>query len=186
MNIEEIKTPRLTLKLLPASNKNSRMALKFNEDNKSYFAPYESKKAPIYYTTLFQDNILDTEYKASLNKRYLRYYVFLNNKPDEIIGTVSFGNVMELPFCQANIGYRFHKDFTSMGYCTEACTYAINTAFAYLKLHRINAYIMEDNLSSIKVAEKLGFTYEGTCIQNIKIQDKWENHRLYSLINPLD
>ena len=179
---EIIETNRLVLRLL--DDRYALAVARFLNYNKDYFAPYEATKVPLYYTELYQRNVLDREYKASLNKEYLRYYVFQKDKPDKIIGTVSFGSLAPYPYLSCIIGYRFHKDYTCRGYAKEACTAAIEEAFKELNIHRINAYIMEDNIASIKVIEALGFHYEGTCLNNIKIQDKWESHRLYALINP--
>ena len=152
---EIIETNRLVLRLL--DDRYALAVARFLNYNKDYFAPYEATKVPLYYTELYQRNVLDREYKASLNKEYLRYYVFQKDKPDKIIGTVSFGSLAPYPYLSCIIGYRFHKDYTCRGYAKEACTAAI---------------------------DDLGFHYEGTCLNNIKIQDKWESHRLYALINP--
>ena len=179
---ESIETNRLVLRLLDDSY--ALAVARFLSYNKDYFAPYETTKVPIYYTEIYQRNILDKEYKASLNKQYLRYYVFEKDRPDKVIGTVSFGSLTPYPYSSCIIGYRFHKNYTCRGYAKEALTAAIKVAFDELPIHRINAYIMENNIPSIKVIEALGFHYEGTCTDIIKIQDKWESHRLYALINP--
>lgn len=178
----DITTDRLCLKIL--NEDYADIVASFLKKNKEFFEPYEAAKRPIYYTHLYQKNIVDQEYKASINKLYLRYYCFLKDDPYSIIGTVSFGNITPYPFCTCNIGYKFDKDYTGYGYAKEALTAAIQVAFPYLNMHRINAYIMENNKPSIKLIEGLGFKYEGTCEKNICIQNKWESHRLYSLINP--
>lgn len=179
-----LETKRLLLKLLDDSFCNE--VSDFLVKNKDFFAPFETIKNPIYYSPIFQKSVLDREYKASISKEYLRYYVLLKNEPDHIIGTVSFGNITPFPYCSCIIGYKFDEDYNGFGYATESITSAISTAFTYLNLHRINAYILPNNLPSIKLIERLGFNYEGLCESNIQVQGKWQSHRLYSLINPLN
>lgn len=180
--IETLETNRLVLRLL---DEHYALAVaRFLNYNKEYFAPYETSKPPLFYTEIYQRSVLAREYKASLNKEYLRYYVFEKDRPDKVIGTLSFGSITPYPYSSCIIGYRFHRDYTNRGYAKEALAAAINIAFTELPIHRINAYIMPSNIPSIKVIEALGFQYEGTCKDIIKIQDKWESHRLYALINP--
>ena len=176
-----IETSRLTLKLL--DEQYADMVSAFLSRNKDYFAPYETEKNPFFYSPMYQKNVLANEFSAAQNKQYLRYYVFLKGFSDTIIGTVSFGTLMPYPYSSCVIGYRFDEQYTGYGYATEAVRAAICEAFNYLPLHRINAYIMENNLPSIHLIENVGFHYEGTCESNIKIRGQWESHRLYALID---
>ncbi len=45
---------------------------------------------------------------------------------------------------------------------------------------------MPNNIGSIRVLEKAGFHKEGIAKQNIKINDRWENHQVLAMINPND
>lgn len=176
-----LETNRLYLKILDETYCNQ--VADFLVNNKEFFAPFETIKAPFFYSPMYQKNILDREFKASLNKEYLRYYVFLKTEPNKIIGTVSFGNIMSFPYCSATIGYRFDKAHTGCGYAAESLASAIPYAFSALKLHRICAYILPDNLPSIKLAERLGFTREGLCESNLNVNGVWKSHYQYSLVN---
>ncbi len=177
-----IETSHLTLKIL--NDEYADMVSDFISRNKEFFAPFETEKNPFFYSAMYQKNILSQEYTACCNKQYLRYYVFLKGFDNTIIGTVSFGSITPFPYSSCIIGYRFDYNYTGCGYATEAISAAINEAFDYLRLHRMNAFIMENNLPSIKLIERIGFHYEGTCESNIKIRGQWESHRLYALLNP--
>ena len=179
-----LETDRLFLKLLDGSHSN--MVSDFLCKNKDFFAPYETQKNPFFYTPMYQKNILDREYQASINKEYLRYYVFLKEDEQHIIGTISFGNIISFPYCSCNIGYRFDQSHTGFGYAREACIAAISYAFSYLRIHRISAFILEENLPSLHLIEALGFHYEGICEKNIIVNGGWKSHRQYALINPFD
>ncbi len=182
-NYYTLTTDRLILRILDGTYAMS--VLNFLEDGKHIFELYESSKTPLFYTYKFQEHILNSEYAAALKHQYIRYYIFEKENPDTIIGTVSFGNVLPDPYISCNIGYKMSPGFTSRGYCTEAISASINTAYEYLKMHRINAFVQEDNFASIRVLEKCGFSFEGKCIKNLRVNGKWTDHLLYGLINPL-
>jgi len=176
-----INTERLVLKILDGSQ--AYMVTEFLKRGSELFEKYESLKQPNYYTESYQRTVLDAEFAAMFNKRYLRYYVFKKNNPNLIIGTVSFGNVTDAPYNNSTIGYKFDPFFHNQGYAFEAISACIAPASEYLKLHRLMAYIMPENEASIKLIERLGFKREGLMEKSINIRGQWEDHFLYALLN---
>lgn len=61
----------------------------------------------------------------------------------------------------AEISYIFDADYCNKGYCTEACKKILNIGFNKLKLNKIYANTIENNYSSKRVLEKLGFKLVG-------------------------
>jgi ribosomal-protein-alanine N-acetyltransferase len=61
---------------------------------------------------------------------------------------------------ETEIGYRLIRSYWGQGYATEAAIAVCDYAFKQLGLSRLVAMIDPDNLASIRVAEKLGMTYE--------------------------
>lgn len=179
---KNVETKRLILKILDTSYTSE--VLHFLESNKNAFELYESAKSQIFYTHKFQEHIIKSEYEAATRCQYLRYYVFLKENPNEIIGTVSFGNVLPNPYISCNIGYKIAPKYHNKGYGFEAILACINLAYSYLNIHRINAFVQEMNISSIRILEKCGFKLEGKCIKNLNVNGVWTDHLLYGLINP--
>lgn len=62
----------------------------------------------------------------------------------------------------AEIAYHLSSEYWGMGFATEAVKEVTRFGFDELKLHRIQAMVMPDNISSIKVLKKVGFSEEGT------------------------
>ena len=60
------------------------------------------------------------------------------------------------------ISYIMDYDYCNKGYCTEACQRLLEIGFNELKLKYINANIVDENASSKRVLEKLGFIYQRT------------------------
>ena len=61
----------------------------------------------------------------------------------------------------AEVGYWLDAGFSGRGLATRAVSVALDWAFGPLGLRRIKLFALADNLPSIRVAERLGFTREG-------------------------
>lgn len=62
---------------------------------------------------------------------------------------------------EVDLGYRFMKKFWGKGYATESSKACLQYGFETLKLPRIIAKAMPENIGSIKVMQKLGMTFRG-------------------------
>ena len=69
------------------------------------------------------------------------------------MGTVRFNAISPV----AEIAYHLHPGFWGKGYMLEATTAAIEWAGANLRSDRIEAFIEDDNMRSIRLATRLGF-----------------------------
>lgn len=58
-----------------------------------------------------------------------------------------------------DLGYRFTRSSWGNGFATEAARAVIDYGFSVLGLHEIVAMALIDNTDSIRVIEKLGFTF---------------------------
>ncbi|MBN3490141.1 GNAT family N-acetyltransferase [Acholeplasma equirhinis] len=81
------------------------------------------------------------------------------------------------------IGWMIKKEFSSMGYATEAAKSLEDYAFSILKIHRLQALCHEKNYSSEKVMIKLGMIKEGQLRSVRKLNGKWNNMLIYSKLN---
>lgn len=96
-----------------------------------------------------------SRYQESLG---IRWGIALKGKSN-IIGTVGFNNYTKNH--RANLGYDLQKEYWNNGYITEALKAIIDFGFNNLEINRIEAEVMQGNIASEKVLEKLGFKNEG-------------------------
>jgi RimJ/RimL family protein N-acetyltransferase len=61
---------------------------------------------------------------------------------------------------EADLGYRFFKEHWGMGLATEAARAVLAYGFGTLGLKRIIAFADQENQASVRVLEKVGFTFE--------------------------
>jgi [ribosomal protein S5]-alanine N-acetyltransferase len=74
----------------------------------------------------------------------------------ELIGDCGLENMEDQ--AAAELGYDFRSEFWNQGYATEAASAVRDCAFDVLKLPRLISLIRVGNLSSKRVAEKVGMT----------------------------
>ena len=175
------ETQRLILKVLGPDYSSD--VLRFYQKDQELFEQYEADRSPNFYTEGHQRTILQLEYGLTLKLSQVRFYVFLKDAPETIIGTVCLYDISN-SYSRAEIGYKFSSDYHHKGYASEAVEKLIDVAFSELNLHRLCAHVQEDNISSIKLLIGLGFYQEGVCRDYLCLNGIWTNHLQYSLIAP--
>lgn len=174
-------TERLTLNILHPNDADKVLA--FYESNKEHFEPWEPERDPNFYTLPYQRLSLSIEYNLMLQSKLLRYWVFLKDSPQAIIGSINFYNIIKGSYYTCQLGYKFDCHHTGKGYALESIRAGMQILFSDQRIHRIEANIMPLNVRSVNLIEKLGFNYEGLSKSSIHINHKWEDHSRYAYIN---
>jgi RimJ/RimL family protein N-acetyltransferase len=83
------------------------------------------------------------------------------------------------------IGYRlFDAKLSGRGYVTEACGLLIDYLFNVHQYHRLELLSTPENVASIRVAQKCGFTAEGMMRQSFFINGRYQDVQIFSLLRP--
>jgi RimJ/RimL family protein N-acetyltransferase len=104
------------------------------------------------------------------------------NATDEIVGSIWF--FKSIPYFDGlEIGYTmFDPQQRRQGIMTEALSLCVDYLFQSTKIHRVQLIIAEENIASERVAQKCGFTYEGTARQAMFQRGRHQDMKLYSLL----
>lgn len=97
-----------------------------------------------------------------------------------IIGTIGFNNFIKNH--RANLGYDLQSKYWNNGYSTEAIKTIIEFGFKTLEINRIEAEVMQGNLASERVLDKIGFKNEGILRQWMFWNDKHYDMSMFSLL----
>ncbi len=116
--------------------------------------------------------------ELSAQNKAMRYTI-IEAKTNQILGSCGF-NTLDYENMKAEIGYDLDSTFWGKGYGTEAVSYLVDYAFEHLNFIRIEAKVEPENLNSIKVLQKLGFTFEGTLRKSEKSKDRFIDLNIYS------
>ncbi|MDI1256315.1 MAG: GNAT family protein [Flavobacterium sp.] len=114
------------------------------------------------------------------------YFLVVNLESKVVIGECGFHTWNRL-HRRAEIFYFLRNDADKrQGFMSEAVAKVLEYGFNELNIHRVQALVANDNLASIKLVQKFGFTFEGTAREDYFIDGKNEDSQCYSLVkNPL-
>jgi ribosomal-protein-alanine N-acetyltransferase len=170
--ITELHTERLHLRKMKVSDSSNLFKIWSDPDvtkfmNVSCFTNENQAKEMI--------NLLDD---LSRDSKAIRFSI-IKKESNEIIGSCGY-NSLDFENEKAEIGYDIAKSFWGRGYASEAISSLLDYGFSSLKLNRIEAKADPGNVNSIKLLQKLNFTFEGTLRQYEKIEGKFNDLNIYS------
>ncbi|WP_152655648.1 GNAT family N-acetyltransferase [Oceanobacillus sp. CFH 90083] len=171
---EELFTKRLVLRKIQTSD----AAALFNIWSDPAVAAFMNISA---FTSESQAvEMIDLLNELAETKQAIRYSVFdLHSK--EIIGSCGF-NAINAENARVEIGYDIAKAHWGNGYAPESVQALIDEAFINLGINRIEAKVEPANINSVKVLQKLRFTFEGTLRQYEKVKGNFVDIHMYSLL----
>ncbi|BBH18820.1 N-acetyltransferase [Paenibacillus baekrokdamisoli] len=170
--ITELHTERLHLRKMKVSDSSSLFKIWSDPDvtkfmNVSCLTNENQAKEMI---TLLDD--------LSQDRKAIRFSI-IKIETKEIIGSCGY-NSLDFENAKAEIGYDIAKSFWGRGYASEAIYSLLDYAFSSLKMNRIEAKVEPENVNSIKLLQKLNFTFEGTLRQYERVDGKFNDLKIYS------
>lgn len=150
--------------------------------NDEFFQKYSPTFSSDFYTLDSKLKAISNAIKAREGEKVYEFGIFLKDN-GKLIGDVSLFNISRGALQKCLIGYSLDKQYNGHGYTTEAVSLAVKYAFDELKLHRIEAGVMLNNIGSMRVLEKAGFHREGIEQKGVKINGQWEDHQIFAIIS---
>ena len=134
----------------------------------------------IFFLFSIELNFKNSNYLANMD----RAYSFLIFKTDDktLLGGINIGNVRRGVSQSASLGYWIGEKHSRNGYMKEALKLLIPSLFVDLRLNRIEAATLEENIASKNLLKKIGFKKEGVLRKYLKINGTWRDHILYGLL----
>ena len=99
----------------------------------------------------------------------------------QFVGKVAI-NTIHKSLNKCEIGYFLDEKFQGEGIMTRAVKGIIDIAFKEYKMQKVEIRAAVDNKKSRHIAERLGFTLEGTIRQSEWLYDHYVDHALYGLM----
>ena len=149
--------------------------------SKKFLVPWEPKwDSSSTSRRAYMRYLKNSNYLANMDRAYS--FLIFRKDDKNLLGGINIGNIRRGVAQSASIGYWIGKQYTRQGYMKEALDTLIPSLFIDLRLNRIEAATLEENIASRNLLMKIGFKKEGKLRKYLKINDKWQDHILYSLI----
>ncbi|MEV0289796.1 GNAT family protein [Kribbella sp. NPDC050820] len=101
---------------------------------------------------------------------------------DRIIGAITLNDLVPGPFRSAALGYWLAADAVGRGLMTRGVETALEIADTELKLHRVEASTLTNNVASQRVLQRTGFVQIGMAPTYLHIAGAWRDCNLYQRI----
>ncbi|MDP2622086.1 MAG: GNAT family protein [Hyphomicrobiales bacterium] len=151
------------------------------EESRDFLIPWEP--------TWPNDDLTRSAFRRRL-RRYYRdiredetypFFVF-RNRGDVLVGGLTVSHVRRGVTQSCSLGYWIGKSHSRQGLMTAAVAAIVSFTFDSLRLHRIEAACLLDNVPSIRLLEKAGFSREGVARRYLRINGAWQDHLLFALM----
>lgn len=185
MRLMKPKLPRLTGSRVVVRHLEPHEALmmvNFRNENIAHLEPWEPTRNPEFFTEGFWQINLRLALR-DFRDGTSACLCLLTPEEDEVMGVCNYTSIVRGTFQSCHLGYALAKRHQGKGVMFEALELANDYMFRDLGLHRIMAGYLPHNDRSAALLEKLGFEKEGYARQYLKINGRWEDHVLTSLIN---
>ena len=101
---------------------------------------------------------------------------------DALLGGLTVGGMRRGVAQAATLGYWMGERHAGKGRMTRAVRAAAHYGFSTLRLHRIEAACLPENVASMTLLERNGFQREGLARAYLRIDGVWRDHLLYALL----
>jgi ribosomal-protein-alanine N-acetyltransferase len=173
-NLLKLEGDNICLKILTTDDADK--ILNYYESNKEYLRVFEELRDESFYTLETQKTIISQQYVELLNGHIICFGIF---KDENIIGIIQLYNIVWGIFKSATIGYSVDEREQGKGYMKEAVNLILNYAFQTLKLHRVEAGTLVNNIKSISVLKACGFKEIGISEKYLFINGHWQDHLIF-------
>lgn len=166
------------LKLHSPSIVYTKLVQSFYKRNRDHLKVWEPERMDSFYSFDFQFQDLKEQARDFRKGLEYRFWISEKDNPGLFVGSVSLSGIIRGNFRSCFMGYKMDQGSTNRGLMTEACQRVVEFAFDPngADLHRVEINIVPENLPSIRVAEKIGFTREGYSKAFLRIDGKWKDH----------
>lgn len=177
------------MKIIKIKTKNKRVKLRgLRLSDADFIKKWADNKNIIKYTFVIPppfdlEKAKDFILKARKDIRDKKAYEFgiELNRTKELIGTINLLNI-NIKNKNADIGFWLAKSYWGKGLAVEAVELMLEFGFKKLKLERIQARVLDENVRSQKLLEKLGFKLEGKLRKKTFFKKRWYNDLIYGLL----
>lgn len=134
-----------------------------------------------FFTLEYQIKKAVREEELANSGKHFRNYITIKST-GQIIGDIAISNIIRESVSSCQIGYKIDKEYLRRGLMYHFLQKVIKFVFDELKLKRIEANVLPENIPSLKLLHKLNFREEGVAYSLAKINGEWKDHLRFSLI----
>lgn len=165
--------------LRPVTMRDAARWEQLRRENMRWLGPWEATRPPdapvrpASYRSMTRDLL-----RQAKDGRTLPFVVTYD---DRMVGQLTVSGITWGSARWAQVGYWIDRRHAGRGIMPRAVAMVCDHCFRTLRLHRIEIAIRPENTASLRVVEKLGFTFLGRAPRYLHIDGQWRDHLLFAL-----
>ncbi|MEM9782955.1 MAG: GNAT family protein [Pseudomonadota bacterium] len=177
----EIGTERLVLR--PPELPDFEAWAILRRESRQFLQPWEPRWSPDHLTSrAFRNRVVWAD-RSIRQGEAIPLFLTLR-ETGAVVGGLTLSNIRREPADAGTLGYWTGARHARQGYMREALDALAQHAFGEMRLSRLEAACLPDNLASRALLERCGFKYEGVAQAYLQIDGRWRNHVLYAALRP--
>ena len=164
------------LRIRPVAAADAPALLRFELAHRAYFERWVSAREPAFYSESGVAAAIAAAESARARDHAFQYLV---EDDGRLVGRVNLTNVRRRHFQCADLGYRIGEHDGGRGVASRAVALCLAEAFGPLGLRRIEAVARPQNLGSVRVLERNGFTCFGHSRRSFELGGQWFDRLLF-------
>jgi len=160
----------MNLTLTPPQWDDMNEMLAFELANRAFFESWINARPDAYYSVDGVTRAIETALQEASEDRTYQYLVRENGL---LVGRLNFTQVRRRYYHCASLGYRMGAEYTGRGLARQAVALGLQKAFQDHGLLRIEATVRPENLGSVRVLERSGFTQYGHSRKSFLLHGQW-------------
>jgi [ribosomal protein S5]-alanine N-acetyltransferase len=177
LNTERLTIAHMSLPQAP-------LLVDFFRRNEQHLAPWDPPRPAAFYALDFWERECERAADEYAEGSVARWIMMLREDHSRIVGRINYTQIARGPFQSCMLGYALDAEYEGRGLMTEALQATNAHVFEILRLHRIQANHLPNNLRSSRLLARLGFQQEGLAKNYLFVAGAWRDHVLTALINP--
>jgi ribosomal-protein-alanine N-acetyltransferase len=109
-------------------------------------------------------------------------FLIFTRKPLRMVGGITLSNIRRGPSQCGTLGYWVGADHAQRGYMREATEAVVGHAFDELRLTRLEAACLEENVASRALLASCGFRFEGIARSYLEVDGVVRDHMLFARV----
>ena len=170
----ELESERLLFREIKLSDAKDLFLIRSNDEVMKFM---DTKNIESVEETEILIKSIDESFKNNIG---ISWDIF-EKKSNSLIGYFGYWRIIP-EHCRAEIGYALTPKYWGKGFMTETLKTLIKFGFDKINFHSIEANVNPDNISSIKLLEKIGFKKEDYFRENYLFNGKFLDSIIYSLL----
>jgi [ribosomal protein S5]-alanine N-acetyltransferase len=161
----------ITLSLAPPEPADLHDLFEFELTNRAFFEQHINARPVNFYSEAGVSAAISAAERDATEDKAYQYLV--RNEANELVARVNLTRVRRAHFHSAELGYRVAQAHVGKGYAREAVRLMLLKAFNEHRLVRIEATSRPENIGSVKVLTRNGFTQFGRANKSVELDGVW-------------